>query len=135
MKSPSVKSLLASFDIAREQALLVKELCAVAGERFMLAALIEAKCPETHAYARSCYSDPYSSQMWRRTMVLHAIDQIVGTCGVEGLGPGDAFNGYAPPYEYLNAGDPYTTTLIYKRDTDNLYLGAWGPIAERHSDW
>lgn len=37
----------------------------------------------------------------------------------------------APPYEYLDAGDPYTPTLIYKRDTDNLYIGCWGDIAER----
>ncbi len=37
---------------------------------------------------------------------------------------------YAPPYEYCNAGDPYSATLIYKRATDTLLIAGWGDIAE-----
>lgn len=36
-----------------------------------------------------------------------------------------------PPYEYLDSGDSYNATLIYKRATDNLYIGCWSTIAER----
>jgi len=138
MKAPTLENLLSSFrDLTREQARLIRKLAHSVDDREALAALIEASCPETHAYARSCYSDPYDSGMWRRTMALHAIDRILGTCGVEALGPTDDHRvGYAPPFEYCNAGDTYATTLIYKRDSDRLFVGCWGDVVERHEkDW
>lgn len=128
MKTPSVKALIA-YGLTREQAKLVKRLGKVDDDREALSKLIEEECPETWAYARSCYNDPFASQMWRTTMVLHAIDKIVGTYGVEPLGRVRMREG--PPYEYLNAGDSYTTTLVYKRRTDNLYFSSWATIAER----
>ena len=78
------------------------------------------------------YSDPYNSHMWRVTVALHAIDKIMGTYGVEPLGP---VGTSGPPYEYLNTGDSYGTTLIYRKSTDNLFIGDWGSIAERHPNW
>lgn len=80
-------------------------------------------------YVRGMHSDPYETHMWRVTVALHAMDQILGTYGVEGLGAGNAFDG--PAYEYLNTGDTYATTLIYSRKADALTIGAWGDIAER----
>jgi hypothetical protein len=38
-------------------------------------------------------------------------------------------------YEYLNTGDTYGTTLIYRRKTDTLSIGNWGDVAERHPSW
>lgn len=65
-------------------------------------------------------------------MVLDAINNIVGTHGVEALHhPRSSNPEGAPSWEYLNAGDPYATTLIYTRATDTLRIGCWGDIAER----
>lgn len=136
MRSPSIKALVDTFRITEDEAKLVKQLCSLADDRDALEALIAEKCPATDAYARSCYNSPWTSGMWRRTMILHAIDKIVDTCGVEPLGPmNDHRVGYAPPYEYLNTGDSYAATLIYKRATDNLFIGDWGSIAEKHANW
>jgi len=61
---------------------------------------------------------------------LCAIDKILGMHGVEALGPSEYEYG-PPPYEYLNAGDTYATTLIYKRATDTLFIGCYGDVVER----
>jgi hypothetical protein len=131
MISPQAKKLRDTFDLDTAQAKLIKDLCAARDYRELLEPLIEAKCPETAAYARSCYNDPYNSRMWRTTLVLHAIDHILGTSGVECIGEGEHSEGYAPPYEYCNAGDTYATTLVYKRASDRLFIGKWGDIVER----
>jgi hypothetical protein len=124
--------LTAVFQIT--QARLVRKLAHAADDGEALKSLVDDHCPATAAYARSCHADPYRSQLWRTTMVLHAINDVVGGIGVEGLGPGR--NGdFAPPYEYVNRGDLYGMTLVYKRATDNLYLGCWGNIAEQHPTW
>lgn len=66
-------------------------------------------------------------------MMLHAIDEILGTFGVEPLGPVDMRDG--PPFEYCNTGDSYAATIIYSRESDTLRIGSWGDIAERHEEW
>lgn len=130
MRMPSVKTLCAEFrNLERSDALLLRRIGKAAHSEERLRAVIEAKCPATADYVRGMYGNPYDSHMWRVTVALHAMDKILGTCGVEGLGGGNAFN--APPYEYLNAGDPYVATLIYTRATDTIRVGSWGDIAER----
>lgn len=94
--------------------------------------LVEAHLPRTAQYVRSMHSGPFRSSIWRVTMALAGMDEILGTYGVEGLGTPRSGD-YAPPYEYLNAGDPYETTLIYRRSSDSLHIGSWGDIAERLS--
>lgn len=131
MRSPAVKRLVGLLNLDRGSALLIKYLCDARDDRDELERLINERCPDTAAYAASCHNDPYFSRMWRTTLVLHALDKILGTHGVEGIGEGDHTVGYAPPYEYLNAGDTYATTLIYKRSTDTVSIGCWGDIAER----
>lgn len=133
MISPTQKSLQTTFKLDAKQARLIKQLCALRDDKFKLAAFIDAKCPKTAAYAQSPYGDPYNSTMSRTTLVLHAVDIILGTYGVEALGEADN-PGYAPDYEYCNAGDTYATTLIYKRATDRLFIGCWGDIAEKFRD-
>lgn len=88
------------------------------------------RVPSTAEYVRRMHGDPYDSQMWRDTVVLHAIDAVLGTYGVEPLGPVDQRRG--PPFEYLNAGDTYATTLVYCRDDDRLIISCMGGIVERH---
>jgi hypothetical protein len=133
MRCPSKKTLLATFrDLTPENADKIRKLAALAGDRDALEVYIQDHCPETHAYARQCHHDPFTSQMWRNTMALHAIDVALGGCGIEALGP-DVGGPKAPPYEYVNFGDPYTTTLIFTLATDTLRIGCWGDIAEKHN--
>jgi len=134
MRCPSSQNLQSRLNITVEQARLVRALARAADDGEVLAALVEGSCPETAAYVRSMHSSPYDSRMWRVTVALHAMDKVVGTFGVESLGPPQGSSG-APPYEYLNTGNTYGTTLIYKRSSDSLSVGSWGDIAERHPEW
>jgi hypothetical protein len=135
VKAPSKKRLLAAFrDLTPEQADLIRKLAHATDDvrTGSLRGIIAEQCPETHTYAMQCYHDPFNSYMWRVTMALHAIDRILGTHGVEPLGPVDMHSG--PPAEYCNVGDPYTATLIYVRDADELRIGCWGDLVERHPE-
>lgn len=132
MRCPSATRLVEAFrDLDRKQADLIRRIAHATDDRHALASLIERECPDTHAYARWCYNDPFDSQIWRVTMAMHAIDRVLGTHGVEGLGPPRSGD-YAPPFEYCNAGDTYAATLIYTRATDTLRIGCWGDIVEKH---
>ena len=135
MRSPSTKALVSAFRITRRDANLVRKIAHATSDREQLERVIENHAPEaTQSYVRSLHGDPYDSQIWRVTVALHAINEIIGGYGVEGLGPPRA-DDYAPPYEFVNQGDSYATTLIYKRASDALSLGDWGSIAERHPSW
>lgn len=132
MRVPSATRLVETFrDLDRKGANLIRRLAHATDDGARLASIIERECPETHRYARSCYNDPFHSKIWRVTMALHAIDRLLGTYGVEALGPGRSGD-YAPPYEYCNAGDTYATTLVYTRNTDTLRIACWGDIVEKH---
>lgn len=89
------------------------------------------ECESTPDYARSCYNSPWIGGMWRTTLALHAINAIAETCGVESMGAPECLKGFR--YEYLNAGDTYTATLVYDRSRDYLMISSWGDIAERIS--
>jgi len=134
MRAPSVKTLVADFRISDDEAKLIRKLAAVSDDGDALKKLVDTRVPATSSYVRSLYSDPYRSRLWRTTVALHAMNEVMGTAGVEGLGPprgGD----YAPPYEYLNTGDTYAATLVYDRDRDRLFVSSWGDVAEKHPEW
>lgn len=133
MRAPSEKKLLEAFrDLDRKQAKLIRAFAKAEDDPEELEELVE-KVPETERYVRSLYSSPYRSGIWRVTVALHAINEIVGGYGVEGLGPGRSGD-FALPYEYINMGDTYITTLIYDRDKDRLFIGDWGSIVEAKGD-
>ena len=132
MRSPSVKRLVETFKIAPSGAKLVKKLARATDNPGALADSVEKHCPATYEDARSCPGDPYRDHMWRVNVVLHAVDVILGTHGVECLRRKHGRPLEAPPYEYCNAGDPYTATLIYSRATDNIYIGCWATLVENH---
>lgn len=134
MYMPSLKVLQDRLKLSAEQGKLIRALGRAVDDSEVLSALIDARAPKTAAYVRSMHSSPYDSHMWRVTVALHAMDTILGTYGVEPLGPTSGPS-YAPPYEYLNTGDTYGTTLIYRRKTDTVTIGNWGDIVERHPSW
>lgn len=128
---PSERVLLDAFrDLTPERAKLIRALAHATNDPVKLSSIIHgnASLARTAAYAKSCYGDPFDSPVWRRTMMLHAVDVLLETHGVEPLGEVDMRRG--PPYEYCNAGDSYATTLIYFRDADALRIGSWGDLVE-----
>lgn len=131
VKAPTAKRMREAFPGSSNVELhLIRKLARTTDDAEMLRALIDAECVATHYYYRRCHSDPFASHMWRVTLVLHAIDGILGTHGVEPLRRKEDGITEAPSYEYLNAGDTYATTLIYHRDANALRIGAWGDIVE-----
>ena len=71
---------------------------------------------------RECYHAPTTLDI--RMSVLDSI--AGGTHGVEGIRLGGEW------LTYLNAGDTYTTTLMYWRGS--YRVGDWGSIVEREED-
>lgn len=131
MRTPSIKRLLATFRyLTPDSAKMIKRLASLQDDADELRALIDESplTVDTARYAAQCHGDPFDSGMWRTTMILHAVDRIVDGSGIEPLGE---VHMSGPPYEYVNVGDPYTATLIYKKSTNNLYIGCYGDIVER----
>lgn len=131
MRAPSEKKLLEAFrDLDKKDAKLIRKFAKAEDDTTgdALRDLVESDAvPATNQYVRSLYSEPYRSGIWRVTVALHAINELVGGFGVEGLGP---------EYQYINMGDTYATTLIYDRDKDRLFIGDWGSIVEQEGeDW
>lgn len=134
MRAPSAKTLMQSLGIDAKRANLIRRIARVTDSG--LATVVAKHCPKTQSYVDGLYNSPYDTHMWRVTVALHAINEIVDGYGVEALGPaGSRSEGYAPPYEYINMGDTYATTLIYRRKTDTLRVGTWGDLAEKHPNW
>jgi hypothetical protein len=131
MRAPGLKALQEQLGLSPEKAKLIRRLAEAVDDAKALETLVSL-CPKTMAYVNRMHSDPYRSSMWRRTVMLTAMDEVMETYGVEPLGP---VGMSGPPYEYLNAGDTYNATLIYKKKTDTLTIGSWGDIAEKHPSW
>ena len=133
MRCPSAKSLTEAFrDLSSADAHAIRKLCKTVDDPDALEELIDENHPKTEAYVHQMHSSPYNSRMWRRTVVLDAINHLLDGFGVEPLGP---VGTSGPPYEFINFGDTYVNTLIYKKDTDRLFIGSWGDIAEKHPKW
>lgn len=132
MRCPSVKALCATFrDLTREQALLIRKLAKRVDDRERFEAVLEKYCPDTVHLRGGLYS--YNGRV---EVALGEMDRLLGTHGVEALPGQDHWQDFGdwryPPWEYLNAGDPYVATLIYTRMTNTLRIGCWGDIVERH---
>ena len=134
MRMPSSERLQSRLGLTPEQARLVRSLGRAADDGEVLETIVRSSCPDTERYVGQMHSNPYRSPTWRTTVALHAMDEVLGTHGVEGLGPPSG-SSFAPPYEYLNTGDSYTATLVYRRRTNTLTISSWGDIAERHPNW
>lgn len=109
-KTPSIKTLRAVFGENAKEA-----------KRILQATRAELETiPAGAARVRECYHPPST-----KDLRLTCLDKLAGTFGVE------AFQTTAGDYcEYLNAGDTYTTTLLWFRGA--YRVGCWGDIAEKH---
>lgn len=136
MRCPSVKRLVAHFpNLTPKDARLIRKLAKVPAVK--LAEVIQEHCPKTHEWIRSCYGSPLDTFDWRTHTRLRAIDEVMGTYGVEALGPEPSNPSTWHPFEYLNTGDTYNATLIYSRQNGahHLFISSWGDVVEHHPEW
>jgi hypothetical protein len=73
---------------------------------------------------RECYNPPS-----KHDLLMTVLDDLLGTCGVEFIGPVNMRSG--PPVEYLNVGDSYAATLTWSRDTDSFRVECMADALER----
>lgn len=78
--------------------------------------------PEAQRRYRECYHHPGYPDI-----VLHVIDALLDTCGVEGWCLMDS---YTEGVSYCNAGDTYSTTIFLSPD-DQFYVCCLAEAAER----
>ena len=69
-----------------------------------------------------CYHDP-----GLHDLILHVIDSLLGTCGIEGWCLQDS---YTDGVSYCNTGDTYAYTVVYGPD-GLFYLTSLGDAIER----
>jgi hypothetical protein len=60
---------------------------------------------------------------------MEMFNKLIGGYGIEALHDGEWFP--YPDYTYVNMGDTYTPTVIYKRRLGKYKVGCWGDIAEK----
>ena len=131
MRCPTIKTLTSRLCLEVEQARLVRKLAKLADDPDALADTIAQQCPHTDRWANQCRSDPYASHTWRRTMLLSAIDETIGTHGTEVIRCPRADYMAPPAFEYCNTGDLYGATIVYSRESDALRIASVGDIVER----
>lgn len=134
MKTPSKKDLMNVFDISPKKADLIRELMLAAADEASreLSDIVESEpeLKQTDIYVRNLYNNPYNSYMWSVTVALHGVNTLVDGHGVEPLGE---VSMSGPPFEYINMGDPYMTTLIFNHEDNELFIGDWATVAESMS--
>jgi hypothetical protein len=84
VRAPSTKTLLSALgQLTPNDARLVRSIAGAAAYGEKLRKLIDTAVPATARYVRSMHGDPYRSQLWRNTVALHGMNEILGTHGVE----------------------------------------------------
>lgn len=79
--------------------------------------------PKTNQWISDCFHKPR-----RIDLILSALNELLETHGVEALrGRGDQYQAIA---EYLNTGDTYSPTLLFRHDTGTFRLTTWGDFVE-----
>lgn len=73
------------------------------------------------ALEASCYCPPGYVQR-----LMTAVNEIIEGYGVEGLWRG----GHTVVADYINMGDTYDTTIVYKHDTDTVLITSYGDFVE-----
>lgn len=105
---------------------LLKRVLSATSESALLALCDKAGIRATSDYLRRCYAHPRLHEL-----KMEVANELCQTHGVEAIfrHSGD----FWPAFEYLNAGDTYSTTLIRWCDgrSRRYVVGDWGSIVER----
>jgi hypothetical protein len=88
--------------------------------------------PGVAAWRDRCYHAPRAD---RPEVILHAIDEVLGTCGTETI-RGDVYDAYTDDIvaEYCNAGDTYAVTILYDYMRREYRLMSYGDWVEKYGD-
>ena len=125
---PSIKTLSTITDTP-EDALLLRRILTFAecGGRAELENLLHSsdRFPGSSHWYSSCFHRPP-----RYLLALYMADEILRTCGVEGVPAGH--NAKSPAFDYCNTGDSYDTTLLHIAGR-GFRVGCWGDLVERGS--
>lgn len=88
--------------------------------------------PRTNSWADGCHHYPS-----RREIKLEALDELLGTCGVEPIIDEriyiDRYHGNIVA-SYLNTGDTYAETLLFDNYENKWKLMSWGDFVESLDD-
>lgn len=96
-------------------------------QRQAIRALIRGTTPpDDHASVRQWEAQCYHP-LSHLAKLLCALDEVCETSGVEVIETPEG----GIQAEYLNTGDTYTTTLIYRYDTGQFTVESWGDLIER----
>lgn len=120
LKNETITTIAETLKLSRERAKMVKSVLRLercAGFKNFL----DKNCPHTKKWIDSCYHLPKTAEIQ-----MHAIDEIIGTYGVEAINLGDVYPGNW--LEYCNTGDPFINTVcLYE---GKFFLTSWGDIIE-----
>ena len=117
VRAPSIKTLTRDLRITREEAKTVRGL--IKGD------IDPEDIEATDRWIRQCYNRP-----WESSLIMHAIDATIGTCGVECIGDEDKEAHESADFDYCNAGDTYAATIIRDNNTGRYFVGCWGDCVE-----
>ncbi len=79
--------------------------------------------PKTNKWKESCYHKPC-----RLSLIMEALNELLECHGVEALRSENSV--FFAVVEWLNTGDTYSPTILFKYDTDRFYLTTWGDFME-----
>jgi hypothetical protein len=117
MRYPSIKTLCQIADVTPEQAREIRAIMAGPG-RVLVA----------YPGASDRHDARHVDGEWKAPLTrMERIDRVLGTFGVEHVDHGR--NAKSPAFCYCNAGDPYTTTLLFVGGA--FRVGNWGAYVER----
>ena len=82
--------------------------------------------PETNRWRNSCHNEPR-----RIELILAALNECLECFGVEAFRSrhGSQYEAIA---EYLNTGDTYSATILFRHDTGTFRITTWGDFYERN---
>lgn len=118
-KAPSTKRLVSGLGITPQQAEIIRRIIkgpAPTDE--------STEFPRTVAWIRQCYNLPAAQE--RR---MAAIDETLGTHGVEAIFRANAGILDSPLLTYCNAGDTYAATIVRHRG-GTYAVACWGDVVE-----
>jgi hypothetical protein len=121
MNFHSVKVIMEALNVDRKTALRIRGVV-----KGTINPDDETLFPQTDRWIRQCYHRPDDV-----SLQLSALNELINGFGVEGLGKNDRAP-YTPPFEYINTGDTYNTTIIRDNRKDRFFISTWGDVVETH---
>ena len=82
--------------------------------------------PKTNAWIASCYHKPR-----RIELIFSALNECLDCFGVEAFRSRHGSQ-YETIADYLNTGDTYSPTLLFRHDTGTFRITTWGDFYERN---